>query len=63
MRDYIAINNYSGIGTIGISRRAIEAVALSCVNSVDGAAVVGKSKKEAEQMAAKEALELMGIET
>ncbi len=45
MRDYIAINNYSGIGTIGISRRAIEAVALSCVDSVDGAAVVGKSKK------------------
>ena len=49
MRDYIIINNYSGLGAIGISRRAIEAVALSCVSNVKGAAVVGKGKKPAKK--------------
>ena len=51
MRDCIAINNYSGLGTIGISRRAIEDVALTCVGQVHGAAVVGKGKKAPKKSA------------
>lgn len=56
MRDYIVINNYSGLGTIGISRRAIEDVALICVGQVRGAAVVNKSKKQKSKKSSVDAL-------
>lgn len=49
MKDCIVINNYSGLGAIGISRRAIEAVALICVSNVKGASVVGKGKKPSKK--------------
>ena len=45
MRDYIAINNYSGLGSIGISRHAIDTVAFIAVKNVQGAHIyVGKNR-------------------
>ena len=45
MRDYIAINNYSGLGSIGISRHAIDTIASIAVKNVQGAHVhVGKNR-------------------
>ena len=38
-RDYILINNYARIGTMGISRQAIGSIASTAVNSVRGAHV------------------------
>ncbi|MCR5491716.1 MAG: Asp23/Gls24 family envelope stress response protein [Bacilli bacterium] len=38
-RDYIMINNYSRLGTMGISRHALEAIASNAVNNVRGAQV------------------------
>ena len=38
-REYIMINNYSRLGTMGIHRHALEAIASSAVNNVRGAHV------------------------
>lgn len=42
MRDYITINNYSGLGTIGFSRQAIAAIAQASLKEVDGASIFGR---------------------
>lgn len=39
MRDYIAINNYSGLGRIGISRDAIASIAATSLKEVSGASL------------------------
>ena len=44
MRDYITINNSSGLGTIGYSRAAIAAVAHGALKEVDGVSAFGKKK-------------------
>ena len=45
MRDFITINNYSGLGTIGFSRAAIAAIAAASLKEVDGASVFGRSAR------------------
>ena len=48
MRDYISINNYSGLGEIGISRGSISAIASASIREVDGASLFeGKSPRRA----------------
>ena len=42
MKDYLTINNYSGLGDIGISRTAIAAIASAALKEVGGASVFGR---------------------
>lgn len=48
MRDYMNINNYSGIGQIGISRNAIAAIASAALREVGGASVFGHKPRAKE---------------
>lgn len=41
-KDYLTINNYSGLGAIGISRTAIAAIASAALKEVGGASVFGR---------------------
>ena len=47
MRDYMTINNYSGVGVIGISRNAIAAIASASLKEVAGASVFGRHPRRA----------------
>ena len=52
MRDYISINNYSGLGEIGISRGSISAIASASIREVDGASLFEhKSTRKAAKAA------------
>lgn len=39
MKDYITVDNYSGLGSMGISRNAIASIASQAVDSVAGASL------------------------
>ncbi|MCR5349330.1 MAG: Asp23/Gls24 family envelope stress response protein [Bacilli bacterium] len=58
MRDYIGINNYSGLGQIGISRDAIAAIASASVREVKGAALF---ERKGTRKAAKRADTSLGV--
>ncbi len=47
MKDYMTINNYSGLGTIGISRTAIAAIASGALKEVGGASIFGRHPRRA----------------
>lgn len=47
MSDYIKINNYSGLGQIGISRDAIAAIASSALKEVDGVGLFSRRASKA----------------
>ncbi len=51
MRDYLAINNYSGLGYIGISRNAIASIAATSLKEVGGASLYVHGKKARRETA------------
>ena len=60
--DYLAINNYNRLGSMGISRNAIRTIALNAVSHVKGAAVYSPFHKR-KKAAKKKAIDLSEIFT
>ena len=51
-RDYLPINNYSGLGAIGISRRAISSVADIAIREISGVQLARKRRKKTPKIPA-----------
>lgn len=45
MADYVFVDNYTGLGDMGISRRVLETIAYKATNRVKGASVSGAKSR------------------